>query len=135
MKVGSGALDLHDEADIITGEMVISSSLRNRRRRRGPPPPPAARKVTGTLSPDATGDYSFAGNYNNKSYFKHFTKSWYIWYELKMPGEFHYWRITKQLGVEAGPRWSKLTVVYESEHGDYGPTAPTTGTATVGFPD
>jgi len=127
-------LDLHGRRNIREGEMVISSSLRNRRDRRGPPPPPFARKVTGPLTPNVTGGYCFAGYYNSRAYFKHHILNYFIWYDSSAEPLDYMWRITSALGGFVGPWWSKASMEYESEHGDYFPLSGAAGTAKVKMP-
>jgi hypothetical protein len=46
------------------------------------PPPIADYHVTGTLTPDATGNYFLVGTHHEKPYYKHENKSFWILYDM-----------------------------------------------------
>jgi hypothetical protein len=80
-------------------------------------------KVTGTLSPDATGVYTENGTYNGEPAYERADGSYWIW--LYTGGES--WMLTDSLGIESSI-WNKPGG--STPVGDYTPYG-TTGTATV----
>lgn len=84
-------------------------------------------RITGTLSPDATGIYTEAGTYGGSPYFRRGTDSWYLWRHYTSDG---YWRITEAVGTSTAgvARWANSST---DPVGTYSPGSPATGTATV----
>lgn len=79
--------------------------------------------LSGTLSPDATGDYRVAGWYNGREYWVDSTDTYYIWWDPEGP----VWFITTVLGVEGNDNWSRS---FDSPYGEYLPEGTYTGNAT-----
>jgi hypothetical protein len=117
---------------------VLSSSYRNRLARpleeEEPPPPPPDYIVTGTLTPDSTGDYFEAGIHNGKPYYEREDSTWFLWYRYISMVEVHLWYISLTLGDPAGTLWMKQTDTFEPPPGSYSPENEATGTATVAEP-
>jgi len=79
--------------------------------------------VSGTISPDSTGDYDTLGWSNGKGYCRHLTESFYLWWD-----GIDSWVISAALG-ETGANYHKRTD--PSIIGVYGPVGEATGDATV----
>lgn len=79
--------------------------------------------VSGTITPDSTGDFDTLGVYNGKDYCKHKTESFYIWWD-----DTDSWIISAVLGT-TGADYHKRTD--PSIIGVYGPQGSATGDATV----
>jgi hypothetical protein len=67
-------------------------------------PPFSTINVTGTLSPDATGDYTLAGIYNSKPYWKR-TTAYHIWWDDPNGC----WVISVLLGTPGSAYWNNDT--------------------------
>ncbi len=118
---------------------MISSSYRNRlaREAAAAPVPPAPEPdfiVTGTITPDATGNYFDAGVMNGQPYYSRDDLAYHIWYHFQMPPGLHFWEIDTVLGGTGPARWYKATGPFESAAGPYLPAGTATGTATVATP-
>jgi hypothetical protein len=87
-------------------------------------PPAADYHVTGTLSPDATGDYFYGGMYGGLPYYKNKTKNFWIYSDAFYPD---YW-MSNALGYTGGGAWHKMDAIVT---GLYEPLDPNTGEATV----
>jgi len=79
--------------------------------------------VSGTISPDSTGNFDTLGFYNSKDYAKHTVSSFYIWWD-----GVDSWIISAALGV-TGADYHKRTD--PSVIGVYSPVGAATGDATV----
>jgi len=93
------------------------------RGRTGPPAQPIAYNVTGTLEPDATGNYRKGGTHNGKPYYIRLDGAWFIWWYIGTL----VWVISAKLDNPDGPSWTRG----ETLEGKYNPAFPATGTATV----
>lgn len=80
--------------------------------------------MTGTLSPDATGLYRYAGQYLGHDYFDLVGGGYSIW--SNVPGTT--WYISVAPGNVEGGEWHKA---WPGIVGEFTPTAPYTGTATA----
>jgi len=82
--------------------------------------------VSGTLTPDATGTYTYDGLHNGKPYYRRGSDAYFIWY---YGDDTNGWMISSALGSVAVPRWknSRASIAEAS----YAPYSTTTGTATV----
>lgn len=89
----------------------------------GPPKP--TYKVTGTITPDATGNYWTAGIHEGKPYYKRLDEEWFLWYDGTIN-----WFISKTVG-EFGTSWWYKEFYPETPVGDYEPNGGATGIATV----
>ncbi len=122
----------------LRGPTVCSSSLRNRRAREGPPapPPPIVHDliVTGTLGPDATGDYDEAGIFNGQPYYERTDAAYFIWWWPIPSPPSSFWFLTNVLGNPSGTAWAKHGPMIQPVTGLYIPYANTTGDATVAIP-
>lgn len=79
--------------------------------------------VSGTLAPDATGNYTRNGTYDGKPCYERADGAWWIWWT----SVYELWFITAVKGqIVAVPQWYSDTLA-----GDYTPTGGATGTATV----
>lgn len=119
----------------------ISGSYRNRLRREAvapapepPPPPPPDYIVTGTLTPDVTGDYNEAGVYNDAAYYSNATENWFIWDYRPAGGLEGLWVITQTVASLTGPFWSIQVRNPGDPTGTYTAHAPANGTAYVAAP-
>jgi len=121
-----------------TGIPLISSSLRNRRRRpvptEAPPPPAFDLVVTGTLTPDATGNYNEAGTYLGQPYYKRTDDAFYIWFRTVGPDPFYAWTISPGVGTERPIYWRKTGMSPNDPPGNYQPQFSAVGVATVAIP-
>jgi len=79
--------------------------------------------VSGTISPDSTGDFFTLGWHNGKGYCKHLTESFYIWWD-----GIDSWIISSAVGV-TGTDYHKRT--NPSIIGIYAIEGSATGEATV----
>jgi len=79
--------------------------------------------VTGTIVPNSVGDYDTLGTYNDKSYARHKTLSFYIWWNGT-----NAWIISAVLGT-TGSNYHKRTD--PNINGVYAPQGTATGNATV----
>ncbi len=79
--------------------------------------------VTGTLNPDATGFYDVAGMHNGEPYLRRQDGAYFNWWDGIVIRN-----ITPTLGGAVPPTWSKIGTAIV---GDYNPTLPYTGIATV----
>lgn len=96
----------------------------------GPPtPPPPDKVVTGTISPDATGDYYADGDYCGQTSYKNGGSTYYVWFDGYMTFQ---WYISTGKGYGAPPDgWTSGS----GPNGDYTAVGETyTGTATVANP-
>jgi len=86
--------------------------------------------VTGTLNPDATGNYLYAGTYNGKPYYRREDGAYFIWWCSSTSPD--YWIISTAAGVIGGPiaYWYRES----PEIGNYAAAGTATGTATVAAP-
>ncbi len=84
-------------------------------------------KVTGTLDPNAIGDYLYAGEYNGEDYYYREDGAYFLWHEGG------YWYITNHLGWGTGGYW--LYGGVGDPVGNYNPAGGATGTATVSVLD
>lgn len=103
---------------------------RNRRLLQGPggsaAPPPVDYEVTGTLTPDSTGDYYEDGTHNEQPKYKREDGAYFIWYESAMPS----WLISDTPG-DSTVSWLRIDPAIL---GEYGFNLGTEGTATVQLP-
>jgi hypothetical protein len=79
--------------------------------------------VSGTLDPDATGKYTYAGVYETRQYFKRTAGTYFLWRESGLVS-----RITIEVGVEETLGWRRIS---SAMRGDYTAQGTATGTATV----
>lgn len=115
---------------------MISSNYRNRLARQTPTPAPAPPPdpdfiVSGTLTPDATGNYFAAGIYEGETYYEREDSAFVLWFQYVDPGPFWIWNISQVLGVELPLWWTKIDFAPALPPGDYVPEGTATGTATV----
>ena len=82
-----------------------------------------ANSVAGTLSPIATGTYSFAGQHNDKNYYERPDKAWLIWWD-----GVDAWNISEALDIQGDNFWTRTDPVIE---GEYSPGGNAQGTPTV----
>lgn len=87
------------------------------------PTPVLDYNVTGPITPDATCNYSYAGMYNNKPYYRRLDGLFFLWWYA--PGL--YWMISPGLG-DLSFYWSKRN---DPMTGEYEPHEIAEGTATV----
>ncbi len=80
-------------------------------------------RVTGELTPDATGTYEDAGEFNGKHYYNR-NSDWYIWWDEDAGN----WYISTTPGTPGEGYWTRNDPNIE---GIYTPTLPVTGEATV----
>lgn len=85
-------------------------------------------QVTGSLTPDATGNYFVAGTYNLKKYYRRADGAYYIWWYAGPLGA--QWVISNELGVVG---WLRGSMDIEGPYIPYG--GGTSGTATVSAGD
>ena len=92
---------------------------------------PVYMSVTGTLSPDSTGDYYESGIYDGKKYYQRGVDSWYIWYDSEEGEES--WFISKEVGaIPDNESWyNDSDADSPSTDNPYSPHAGATGDATV----
>ena len=83
----------------------------------------AVYNVSGTLEPDAAGDYYYGGEYVGEPYYRREDGAWFIWWHPG-PGR---WYISSTVGY-TGSYWRSPTT---SILGTYMPSAAYHGTATV----
>ena len=79
--------------------------------------------MSGTISPDSTGNYDTLGVYNGKDYCKHVSASFYVWWD-----GVDSWIISAALGVTGADYHKRTDPVI---NGVYGPQGAATGDATV----
>jgi hypothetical protein len=79
--------------------------------------------VTGTITPDATGNYKAAGILLENIYYKHLTKNFYVWFDPPAA-----WHITDLVGTWDYYAWNREN---PGILGDYPPEYGVSGTATV----
>jgi len=91
-----------------------------------PPPPPPDYIVTGTLTPDATGDYFQDGTYEGQPCYRRTDSAFWIWYWSYR----HWWYISTSPATTV-PRWGRT---HSNILGSYNPVPPYTGIATVFLP-
>lgn len=120
---------------------VLSSSYRNRLARQmpqeeeaPPPPPPPDLIVSGTLTPDSTGDYFEAGTHNGKPYYKRDDDAWFIWWRPWGLPLRSVWLISIGLDDTTGPFWGNTVDPPDPPSGNYDPYNGAVGTATVAEP-
>lgn len=65
-----------------------------------PTPPVADYNVTGTLIPDSTCNYFYAGEYDGYHYYRRVDGLWFIWHDIDR------WVITDELGNHDRPFWA-----------------------------
>jgi len=88
-----------------------------------PPPPPPDYVVTGTLTPDATGEYFHDGEHNDHPLYRRADSAfWIYWCSLA-----HWWRIADHVDAITD-KWMKIG---SGITGPYLPYGAVTGTATV----
>lgn len=112
---------------------MLSSSYRNRLARAmpeeeeaPPPPPPYDYLVSGTLNPDATGEYSDAGIHNGQPYYARDPNTYFLWW---WPAD-SWWVISTALDNVGRPGcWHSAAIL-----GIYTPAWSYTGDATVTAP-
>ncbi|MFA5163817.1 MAG: hypothetical protein WC441_04870 [Patescibacteria group bacterium] len=80
--------------------------------------------VTGSLTPDATGNYYYTGIVNGKPYYRRGIDSWFIWRSEVN----NTWWITTTLASISGYRWTRVNTEIV---GSYVAEGGATGTATV----
>lgn len=80
--------------------------------------------VSGTLSPDWSGDYAHQGTHDTKDYFKEPASAQYIWWDTGTA----LWYLSDSLGVVPTDGWSKSGA---DPDGSYAPMGSNTGTATI----
>ena len=107
---------------------VLSSSYRNRLNRpveeEAPPPPPEPDYiVTGTLNPDATGNYFEDGTHDGKPTYRRTDSAFWIWYHQPAVS----WIITTTVGPVDPDGWFHNISI----EGTYTPFGAATGIATV----
>jgi hypothetical protein len=86
-------------------------------------PPMTSYDVTGTLSPDETGNFVQEGTYGGQNYYRHLTKDWYLWWN-----ELGAWMISHVMGEAGTSYWYRES---ETIEGEYTPQGSATGVATV----
>jgi len=79
--------------------------------------------VTGTLSPDVTGQYDPVGPYNDKPSYEIVATGWFIWWD-----GINSWKISTVRGTEGANFWTRANPAIE---GVYTPGGTATGDATV----
>jgi len=79
--------------------------------------------VTGTLDPDATGNYLYTGTYKGKPYYRREDGAYFIWWYSTSS----YWIISAAVGVLGTAYWYKTL----SEAGEYTAAGTATGTPTA----
>lgn len=80
-------------------------------------------RVTGVLDPDSTGDYEYDGEFDGQPSYVRMSDGWYIWWS----GFLVRWVISAIKGNVTPPNWTRVVPIA----GNYAPTAPATGIATV----
>jgi len=80
-------------------------------------------EVTGELTPDVTGTYEDAGEYNGRRYYQRTPNGWLLWWN----GVTTYF-ISTALGVQGVSFWNRVT---EQPPGQYFPQGDAIGEATV----
>lgn len=82
--------------------------------------------VSGTVTPDCTGDYTDAGEYNGQRYYTCTNEAgtWFLYSTDSPP--FQLWRISAVLGATKGLCWTQSSLL-----GEYLPAGGAAGTATV----
>lgn len=80
--------------------------------------------VTGTLNPDATCNYAFAGTYGTDDYFRRLDGSYFLWWD----GANTKWVISIALGIHGTLSWERVDPAIV---GTYQPAGTATGVATV----
>lgn len=86
--------------------------------------------MTGTINPNATGDFHLEGTYNGKPSYARLDHAYTIWYRFIY--RYHIWTISPTPGDLANPLWlySNRTDT-GPESTNYLPDIGATGTATV----
>lgn len=80
--------------------------------------------VTGTLVPDATCNYFYAGIFDGRDYLRRADGNYFIWWS---PGSFS-WFISAVLGIPGANAWQRVN---RGIVGAYNPLGAATGVATV----
>lgn len=86
-------------------------------------PPFSTANVAGTIVPDATGDYTLAGDYDSHPYFYN-SAGFYLWFQFSGNS----WLISDVLGVQGARGWLAWSIVLP---GTYAPYGTATGDAIV----
>lgn len=79
--------------------------------------------MTGTLSPDATGEYEYDGMYAGEGSYKLTTGNRWLWWDAGITD----WVNTDEVGNKDRPFWARDATIV----GDYDPFGGATGVATV----
>ncbi len=90
--------------------------------------------VSGTLTPDVTGNYKEHGIEEGQPTYKKINELWFIWLDEIIPGGPYYWTINPRVGVPIPPYWEKFSVSFEPPTGIYVARSGAFGTATVSLP-
>jgi len=92
-------------------------------------------RVGGNITPDATGDYAYAGQYNGYPYYKHVSKNFWVFKAVNYTGYQHntsyyisVWAISNRELKSGTSYW---TLSSENLIGSYTPNEEASGTATV----
>lgn len=83
---------------------------------------PPSKKVTGSIAPDATGNYDYDGEYDGFESYRRPDGLWFIWHH-----PFAQWVISDAKGNLVGAKWERH---FPEIDGDYQPFG-STGIATV----
>ncbi len=119
----------------LRGPAVYSSSLRNRHDREAPPAPPPAEPdfiITGTVTPDCTGEYFYAGDYGGIPSYERQDHAYFLWGTFRPPPMNFLLIISTTLTPPTDPWWAKAGSA--NFNGDYQPQLGATGIATVSLP-
>lgn len=119
----------------------ISSSMRNRVRRDAepypeptPPTPPPDYICTGSISPDATGNYYDAGTYGLYHYYTTSDGAWFLWAQRSLPWDPGMWYISTAIASTSNPAWHGHGILGLDPSGIYYPHAGASGNATIAAP-
>jgi hypothetical protein len=94
-----------------------------------PPPPPTVYVVTGTINPNATGNFHLEGTYNGKPYYARLDHAYFLaWGEYNNRAT---WVISDALPLTAHPLWFRTSTAATPPTTTYNPAQGATGTATV----
>jgi len=130
-----GPMMSHYASGTLTGPAICSSSLRNRRAREATPEPPLPTPdyiVAGTVNPDCTGEYFYAGQYAGYPYYERGDHAYFLWAEPLPPPRYIGRQISTNLGGGTDPNWYNLA--HPLITGEYYPAQGATGTAIVSTP-
>ncbi len=128
-------LGSHDASGTLRAPPIYSKSFINRQARKPPPAPtPAAPDfiITGTVTPDCTGDYFYAGDYGGMPSYKRQDSAYSLWGTFRPPPIFFLLLISTTLTPPTDPWWAKG--LSPNFLGNYGPQLGAIGIATVSLP-